>query len=215
MGDYASKGVAGTALGLGIAGTVGTVAGLMNNGGCGLLGNIFGGNCGCNGRMGAELQYVSQLQAENAMLKAENYSDKVAKETYMQSLADNRALRDELYAFIKPLAEEAANNRVNIATLAADQKCCCEKQELREQILVGKINEVALATKGSFDALNQTISCLSNSLAQTQQTLADITSIHIPLCKVCPEPMRRFNSWATPTAQAPSCQACSSTQAAA
>lgn len=38
---------------------------------------------------------VSALQAENSQLKAENYSDKNAKEVYMQSLTDNRRLRGE------------------------------------------------------------------------------------------------------------------------
>lgn len=38
------------------------------------------------------------------MLKAENYSDKNAKEVYAQSLADNRRLRDEAFAYLKPSA---------------------------------------------------------------------------------------------------------------
>lgn len=146
---------------------------------------------------------VSQLQAENAMLRAENYSDKNSKEVYMQSLSDNRNLRDEMYAFIKPLADEAANNRVELATLRAEQKCCCEKQELREQILVGKINEVALSTKGRFDALDQTISCLANSVQNNANAIANITSTIVPLSKICPEPMARYNSFVVPTETKP------------
>ena len=61
-------------------------------------------------------------------------SDKNAKEVYMQSLTDNRRLRDETFAYLKPLADESANNRVELAKLQAELKCCCEKQELREQI---------------------------------------------------------------------------------
>lgn len=83
MAEFASKGVAGTALGLGIAGTVGLVNQLSGgNCGCGngLLGGLFGGNC-CNRGVGgmatasglAEVQYISALQAENGQLKAENY----------------------------------------------------------------------------------------------------------------------------------------------
>lgn len=185
MGDYASKGVAGSGLGLGIAGTALGVLNSSNNGN-GLLGGLFGNN---NNNL------ISHLQAENASLKAENYSDRVAKEVYMQSLSDNKNLRDELYAFIKPLAQEAADNRVNIATLAAEQKCCCEKQELREQIVLGKINEVALATKGNFDSLNQTIACLSNTVNQ-------ITSTIVPASAICPAVMPRYNSFVAPTATA-------------
>ena len=192
MGDYASKGVAGSGLGLGIAGTALGVLNSANNGN-GLLGGLFGGN----GNM------VSQLQAENAMLRAENYSDKNSKEVYMQSLSDNRNLRDEMYAFIKPLADEAANNRVELATLRAEQKCCCEKQELREQILVGRINEVALTTKVRFDALDQTISCLANSVQNNANAIANITSTIVPLSKICPEPMARYNSFVVPTETKP------------
>lgn len=191
--EYASKGVAGTGLGLGIAGTA---LGLLG-GGCGgnVLGNLLGGGCG-NARMGAELQFVSGLQAENAMLKAENYSDKTSLEAYKQSVSDNKELRTEMYAFIKPLADEAAQNRVNIATLQAELKCCCEKQELREQILAGKINEVALATNGKFSALDQTIAALQN-------TVCGITKTIVPSSAICPQPMPLYNSWVAPTAAAP------------
>lgn len=73
MAEFASKGVAGSGLGLGIAGTA---LGLLNNGGNGgLLGGLLGGGT---------QNVVSALQAENSMLKAENYSDKNAKEVYAQ-----------------------------------------------------------------------------------------------------------------------------------
>lgn len=198
---YASKGVAGTGLGLGIAGTA---LGLLNSSNCGngLLGGLFGNNC-CNNNgkvgMGAELQYVSQLQAENAMLKSENYSDKIGKEVYMQSLTDNRSLRDEMYAFIKPLSEEAANNRVNIAVLQEQAKCAQEKAELREQILIGKINEVALTTNGRFNTLDSTIACLAGDVARNTARINNITKEVIPLDSLCPEAMPRYNSWVAPT----------------
>lgn len=114
MAEFASKGVAGAGLGTGIAGLA-----------------LGGGN----------QNVVSALQAENSMLKAENYSDKNAKEVYAQSLADNRRLRDEAFAYLKPLADESANNRVELAKLQAELKCCCEKQELREQIVLGKVTD--------------------------------------------------------------------------
>ena len=96
MAEFASKGVAGTGLGLGIAGTA---LSLLNNGNGGVLGGLLGGG---NQNM------VSALQAENSQLKAENYSDKNAKEVYMQSLTDNRRLRDETFAYLKPLSDEAS-----------------------------------------------------------------------------------------------------------
>lgn len=62
MAEYASKSVAGTALGLGIAGTVSLVNQMTNGCNGGLLGGILGGN-NCTGRAAgvAELQYVSSL----------------------------------------------------------------------------------------------------------------------------------------------------------
>ena len=166
--EYASKGIAGTGLGLGIAGTaLGLLAG--NNNGNGVLGNILG-NGGTT---------VSALQTENALLKAEKYSDKNSKEVYHQSLVDDRTLRDEMYAFIKPIADETANNRVEMAKLQAEVKCNAEKAELREQIVVGKINEVALSANGRFAALDQTINCLSN-------TINSVTKVVVPNSSVCP-----------------------------
>ena len=167
--EYASKGVAGTGLGLGIAGTaLGVLA--SNNNGNGLLGGLLGGGCAIQ---------ISALQTENALLKAENYSDKNAKEVYSQSLADDRTLRTEMYAFIKPLADESANNRVELAKLQAEVKCNAEKAELREQIVVGKINEVALSANGRFAALDQTINCISN-------TVNSVTKVVVPNSSVCP-----------------------------
>lgn len=109
---------------------------------------------------------MSALQAENGMLKAENYSDKNAKEVYAQSLADNRRLRDETFAYLKPLADESANNRVELAKLQAELKCCCEKQELREQIVLGKVNELALTTQAKFGCLDQTIAGMIGTLGK-------------------------------------------------
>lgn len=156
MAEFASKGVAGSGLGLGIAGTA---LGLLNNGGNGngLLGGLFGGG---------NQNVVSALQAENSMLKAENYSDKNAKEVYAQSLADNRRLRDETFAYLKPLADESANNRVELAKLQAELKCCCEKQELREQIVLGKVNELALTTQAKFGCIDQTIAGMMGTIGK-------------------------------------------------
>ena len=181
MAEYASKGVAGSGLGLGIAGTA---LGLLNNGGNGgVLGGLFGNN---------NQAVISALQAENGQLKAENYSDKVSKEVYMQSLTDNRRLRDETFAYLKPLSDEAANNRVELAKLQAELKCCCEKQELREQIVLGKVNELALTTQAKF-------SCLDGTIANMMGTLGKITDTVVPMDAICPTPMAKYNSWTAPT----------------
>lgn len=219
MGEYASKGLAWTGLGFGLAGSV---LGLSNNNcGCGggLLGNLFGGNCNRNGAF-AEVQYVSELQSRIAKLEAEKYSDQVGKEVYKQSLSDLKELRNEMYAFIKPLSEEAANNRVNIATLTQGQQNMAEQAALQAQITAGKINEAAMALNGkidvmnatntgAFNSLNQTIACINGEIADLTKRVNNITNEVIPLCKVCPQPMPRFNSYTAPTALAPDCGTCS------
>lgn len=186
MAEFASKGVAGAGLGTGIAGLA---LGVLNSSanGNGLLGGLLGGG---------NQNVVSALQAENGMLKAENYSDKNAKEVYAQSLADNRRLRDESFAFLKPLADESANNRVELARLQEQLKCCCEKQELREQIVLGKVNELALTTQAKFGCVDQTI-------AGMMGTLGKITNTLVPMSAICPTPMPQYNSWVAPTETKP------------
>ena len=84
----------------------------------------------------------------------------------MQSLTDNRRLRDETFAYLKPLADESANNRVELAKLQAELKCCCEKQELREQIVLGKVNELALTTQAKFGCIDGTIANMMGTLGK-------------------------------------------------
>lgn len=188
--DYASNAKANTAITLasvlGGIGTLGAIQGNCGNGG--LLNGILGGGNRCG--------EVSALMAENAMLKANNVTDAKILDAYKQSNADNKALQAELYAFIKPLAEEAANNRVNIATLQAKLDCCCEKQDLREQIILGKVNEVALMANNGLTALQGTVNCL-------QQTVSGITKTIVPTSAICPQPMPLYNTWVAPTSDAP------------
>lgn len=212
MGEFASNAKANTGVALGATGLGIAAAQALSNGGLGnALSNILGGG----NQQGLALNALAQKDAEIAMLKAENYSDKVGKEVYEQHRRDMKEQNQDLMSFVKPLAEEAANNRVKIAQLEAEIKCCCEKQELREQIMAGKINEVALATNGrintmeasfngqistmsattngNFSALNETIACLTSRVNS-------ITSEYVPACKVTPIPMPLANGHITPAA---------------
>lgn len=210
MAEYASKGVAGTALGLGIAGTIGLVNQLNGCGNGGILGGLFGNNC-CNRGVGvggmAEVQYVSALQAENGQLKAENYSDRTSLEAYKQTVADNKELRTEMYAFIKPLADESANNRVTIARLEEQIKCAGEKAELREQVIQGQLREQGLALNGKIDQVASAAKCCceanSAAIASLQALVGKITQTNVPLSAICPEAMSRYNSWTAPTTTTP------------
>ena len=141
MGEFASKGVAGSGLGLGIAGTA---LGLLNangNGG-GLLGGLLGGGCQ-NAQLGQALNALAEKDAKIAELTAMRYSDNQDAAVYKQTLADNKTLRDEMYAYITPIAQESAANRERVAVLEAQQKCEAEKAQLREQIITQKIDRVS------------------------------------------------------------------------
>jgi hypothetical protein len=82
--EYASKGVAGSGLGLGIAGTA---LGLLNNGGLGLF-NGMNGNCGCSENMMvnryelAQEQKIADLQTQVALRDANTYVDGKLLEMY-------------------------------------------------------------------------------------------------------------------------------------
>ena len=97
-----------------------------------------------------------------------------------------------LLAYLKPLADESANNRVELAKLQAELKCCCEKQELREQIVLGKVNELALTTQAKFG-------CLDGTIANIMGTLGKITDTIVPMSAICPTPMAKYNAWVAPT----------------
>jgi hypothetical protein len=86
MAEFASKGVAGTSLGLAIAGTT---LGLLNNGNGGILGAIFGGNNHCCGEnapvnryeLGLE-QKIAALESGIALRDANIYNDSKVLELY-------------------------------------------------------------------------------------------------------------------------------------
>lgn len=85
--DFASKGVAGTGLGLGIAGTA--LGLLNNNGGGGILGGLFGnGNCGCsedhcvNRYEASQNAKISELQTALALRDANTYVDTKLADVY-------------------------------------------------------------------------------------------------------------------------------------
>lgn len=192
MGEFASKGVAGTGLGLGIAGTA---LGLLNNNGNGngLLGGLFG----CNNN---QWNQVSALQSEVGMLRAEKYSDRNTADVYT---AVRSEYKDLLEKWITPLSDEACRNRERIAVLEANIKSENEKALLREQLvreqLSRRIDQCCCETNGRINQLNQ-------SVYQMSQTLGSITTTVIPRTAICPEVMPRYNSFVTPTDNAPATQ---------
>ena len=75
-------------------------------------------------------------------------------------------------------------------------KCLNEKAILRDQIIGGKINEVALQANNGIMATNCRVDCLA-------QTLSQITQVYVPASSVTPRPMPRFNTFAVPPSPIP------------
>lgn len=202
MAEYASKGVAGSGLGLGIAGTA---LGLLNNAnnGNGLLGGLLGGGWNNQAAQMANavgMNALAEKDATIARLKAEKYSDQHDVEVYAQTRRENQDLQDRLLGnWIKPLADEAAANKVTIARIEERLACMSKASDLREQNLCQKIDAVAReAAHGIAD--------LGMGLAALRKTVDSITVTHIPTSAICPEVMPRWNSWEAPTAAAPATQ---------
>ena len=112
MAEFASKGVAGTGLGLGIAGT----AGWLLNGG---LNNILGnGNCGCSENQIVnryELNLQQELAAKDTeigLLKADKYTD--------QKLAD---FADRMSDRFRSIEAQISAQAVTNAQIAANISC--------------------------------------------------------------------------------------------
>lgn len=148
MGDYASKGVANAGLTTGIIGTVLGAAASSNNCNGGILGGLFGGNR-CGGMGLAESQYVASILAENGMLKAENYSDRVAKEVYQQTLADNEKLRAQIE----------------------------ERAKLREELIMSKVENLANVTQCRFNGVDTAIAGLANTVNGVTKCVIPLTAL--------------------------------------
>lgn len=191
MATYNENGSSSTAkagLGLGIAGTA---LGLLNNNGNGLLGGLFGGNGWNNGFAGmagmaaqaagcAVNDKFSTLEAEIARLKAEKYSDNSDIAVYKQTREENKDLQDRLLGnWIKPLADEAANNRVKIATMEADISKNKEIAELQIKLVEERNRTEHAQMQGAIGLIDQRLQCV-------ERKVDAITAIRVPNSAVCP-----------------------------
>lgn len=190
MATVESSGVAKAGLTTGVIGT--SLAGLMalNNGNGSILGGLFGNNN--QGTLMGMQTLLSQKDSEIAQYKAENYSDKVGKEVYTQSVTDNKDLRAELYNFIKPLADEAASNQVNIARIEEQIKCIKSMNEIQVANLKNDFAQaIALESERRTNGDNN-LMCYVNATFVPGKLV-------MPKSSICPEVMARYNSWTAPT----------------
>lgn len=198
MGEFASKGVAGSALGLAIGGLS---AALLQGSNGGILGGLFG--CNNNAPQMAAMGVIAEKDAKIAELTAQKYSDNQDAALYQATRSENEKLENRLMAFITPLSNEATQNRERVAVLEAKQAQNAEIAELREK-------NIRLELGGRIDAVAQACDCgiraNSAAIAALQNTVNGITQTIIPQSAICPQVMPRYNSYTAPTDTAPATQ---------
>lgn len=118
---------------------------------------------------------LAEKDAKIALLEADKYTDQKLVEVYK----DLRGIDKEQSAIIGNLATRVAA----IETAAP----------LREQIVLGKVGEVAAIATNGINCLTSQVNCLA-------ATVAGITKSVVPISAVCPAPMPQYNSWAAPAA---------------
>lgn len=134
MAEFASKGVAGSGLGLGIAGTA---LGVLNGG----LGNVLGGivpgmaRTGCcsedhmvNRYEAAQQAEISRLQTTNDLLRANTYVDQKMLELY-------RYVDNKFGCVEGQIAQQAVYNATNTATLTCLQNQVAALQGLTKVVI--------------------------------------------------------------------------------
>lgn len=129
--DVASKGLAGTALGLAIPGTV-AFLNQMSGCGNGILGGLFGGNCCGNGVAGQDTRVISALEAQIAKLEAERYTDNVGLELYRQTVAENKAQTEKTTSNFNILYQFAADidKRFAVAEAVNAERLRCQNERI-------------------------------------------------------------------------------------
>ena len=203
--EYASKGLAN---GIGIpALTLGSLAflGQLNNGNGGILGGLFG-NGNTTGQMAA-VNALAEKDSIIAKLEAEKYSDKVAKEVYIQSEVDNKTLSDRLIdKYISPMAQEIADRRVSDARLEERINCMAKTNELQFAAVYKEI-DCAKKECGAAIALEseRRMAGDNNLMCYVNATFVP-GKLVMPRESICPEVMQRYNSWVAPTDTAPATQ---------
>ena len=127
------KGVAGSGLWLGIAGTA---LGLLNNGG---LNGLFGNNrCGCNQQQFVtkqEFDLGQQLAAKDSeigLLRADKYTDQKLIEVYEKLQAQINALKESQYAIN---LQQSTLNATQTATISCLQQQVSQLQSLTKLVV--------------------------------------------------------------------------------
>ena len=185
--EVASKGVAGAALGLGIAGTVALLNQFAGN--CGWGGGFLGGRGWANGAPTAaavgftdavashDTRVISALESKIAKLESERYTDGVGIELYKEIIATSNKNDEKI---------QANFNELSRAVAALDKQIAVDKQQTVDNFAF--LNNEICNTK-------KEILCYCNATFVPGKLV-------MPLTSICPEAMQRYNSWTAPTTTA-------------
>lgn len=204
--DSASQGLGDTALALGAAALGAIVLPAFFRGS---YGNGFGGGgFGCNGggtvvidnNTAAMRGMTSETMLSGALsrvaaLEGQNYADKVALDTYKQSVRDDQALSDRVFTFLTPVTQEVAALREREARNDERLKCLVERIETTRNEFK---QAIALEGERRING-DESIMCYVKANYVPGQLKLSPDSI-------CPAVMPRYNSWTAPTDTAPAVQ---------
>ena len=172
--EYASKGVANTGLGFGIAGTT---LGLLGGG------NVLNGLLGGNRR-----DTVADMAAAMMMAGA-------AARTTSTCSEDHTINRYEATQSAR-IAELESEIKLRDANTYTDSKMLDMYKDINSRL---RGIEEQIAQQAVYNASNNgMIGCLQSQVA----ALMSMTKMVIPDGNICPPPMPRYNSWTAPTAAA-------------
>lgn len=176
-----SAGVAGTGLGLGIAGTA---LGVLAGGANGLFGNWFGGcrggwnnwnnGCGCYG-VAADSRTISALESALANEKAERYSDqsdlKLFEDYTTRINAEKQRVNDNFTTIFRELVD--SRERLQAEVCRIDKEAALNKQatEFNLAFLNNKIDTTDAATR-----------CWASSTFVPGKLV-------MPISSICPQPL--------------------------
>lgn len=171
--EYASKGVAGAGLGLGIAGTA---LGLLN-GGLGGLGGL--GGFGTNAMAAAAIPAMAGYAASRTTCNEDHTVNRyeAAQQARIAELETEVKLRD-------------ANTYTDSKLLEMYQYVDGRLRGVESQLCQQAVVNTQVAAN---------LSCLQ----KTVDVLSGMTKTVIPIGNICPEPMARYNSWTAPTTETP------------
>lgn len=202
MGEFASKGLAGSALGIGIGGLA---LSALNGGGCGnggVLGNLFGGNGHCEPM---ESKESAMLRQQVATLTSEKYADGIGLQAYKEAVALSntnddklRSVQDALTTAVIALDKQAAVNQANINCLVGkvdlntanirmlqDEAC---DSKTREAVLNSSIKAVASDATAAIALEAERRACGDKALRCFVEATYVPGSLVMPITSICPEP---------------------------